>query len=66
MFQASWFKAHRDKDILGTSVIAWECDIFEVPGVDFYPVLIKHRTVSIIDQIHPRENAFFISPLIDF
>ena len=36
LFSASWFKPHRDKDILGKPVTVWECDIFEISGVDCF------------------------------
>ena len=64
------FKPHRDRDILGKPVTVWECDIFEISGVDcfcFLPVqLITKRTVSLVDNIYPNESALFVWPLIDF
>ena len=64
LFSASWFKPHRDKDILGKPVTVWECDIFEISGVDcfcFSPVqLITKRTVSLVDDIHTNESALFV------
>lgn len=60
---SAWFKP-RDKDILGKPVTVWECDIFEISGVDcfcFSPVqLITKRTVSLVDDIHTNESALFV------